>query len=528
MLDIQQLRKDLDSVVAQLARRGFSFEAERFKELEEKRKTYQQLVETFNANRNKFAKEVGQAKARGEDISKLLEDQKLEQNIEAANAELLKKTQAEIEALLEGVPNIPHESVPQGSSSAENREERRCGSLRQFGFPPKDHVDVGATLNLLDFEAATKIAGARFALMKGSLARLHRAIAQFMLDVHTEEHGYTEIYAPYLVNAESLRGTGQLPRFEQDLFAVEPSRGLINIATNFPQQDTVKKSSGGLISSGIISPQQDTAKKPSRGLINSGMNFPQQDATKKPSGGLISSGMNSPQQDTTKKPSGGLISSGMNVTREESDIGLDRRTRYYLIPTAEVPVTNIVRGEIVSLESLPLKFVCHSPCFRSEAGSYGKDTRGMIRNHQFDKVELVQIVHPQESYEVLESLTAHAEEILKRLELPYRVVTLCTVDMGFAAAKTYDIEVWLPGQNAYREISSCSNFEAFQARRMQARFRNEKGKPELVHTLNGSGLAVGRTLIAIMENYQRADGGVDIPLALQPYMSGLKVIEPTR
>ncbi len=524
MLDIQQLRKDLDSVVAQLARRGFPFEAERFKELEEKRKTYQQLVETFNANRNKFAKEVGQAKARGEDISKLLEDQKLEQNIEAANDELLKKTQAEIEALLEGVPNIPHESVPQGSSSVENREERRRGSPRQFRFSPKDHVDIGAELKLLDFEAATKIAGARFALMKGPLARLHRAIAQFMLDVHTEEHGYTEIYAPYLVNSESLRGTGQLPRFEQDLFAVEPSRGLINTAMNFPQQDTERKSSGGLINTAMNSPRQDGAMISSGGLIS----FLQQDPAKKSSDGLINTAMKSAQQGGAKRSSGGLINTAMNALKEESDIGLDRRIRYYLIPTAEVPVTNIVRSEIVPLESLPLKFVCHSPCFRSEAGSYGKDTRGMIRNHQFDKVELVQIVHPQKSYEVLESLTTDAEEILKRLELPYRVVTLCTGDMGFAAAKTYDIEVWLPGQNAYREISSCSNFEAFQARRMQARFRNEKGKPELVHTLNGSGLAVGRTLIAVMENYQRADGGVDIPVALQPYMNGLKVIEPAR
>ncbi len=324
------------------------------------------------------------------------------------------------------IPNLPHESVPFGKTSQDNVEMRRIGSPRKLGFAPKDHVDIGAGLKQLDFDVASKIAGARFALMKGPLARLHRAIAQFMLDVHTKEHGYTEIYAPYLANADSLRGTGQLPKFEQDLFAVPRSEG----------------------------------------------------------------------------------------------------EKLYLIPTAEVPVTNIVRDEIVPLESLPLKFVCHSPCFRSEAGSYGKDTRGMIRNHQFDKVELVQIVHPQKSYEVLESLTGHAEEILKRLELPYRVVTLCTGDMGFAAAKTYDIEVWLPGQNAYREISSCSNFEAFQARRMQARFRSQKGKPELVHTLNGSGLAVGRTLIAVMENYQRADGGIDIPPALRPYMKPLEAITP--
>jgi seryl-tRNA synthetase len=318
--------------------------------------------------------------------------------------------------------------VPLGKSAADNLEVRRAGAPRQFAFTPRDHVDIGAALKQLDFETASKIAGARFALMKGQLARLHRAIAQFMLDVHTREHGYTEVYAPYLVNADSMRGTGQLPKFEADLFPVQ--RG------------------------------------------------------------------------------------------EEG--------KFYLIPTAEVPVTNIVRDQIVPLAQLPLRFVCHSPCFRSEAGSYGKDTRGMIRNHQFDKVELVQIVHPEKSYEALETLTGHAEEILKRLKLPYRVVTLCTGDMGFAAAKTYDIEVWLPGQNAYREISSCSNFEAFQARRMQARFRSDKGKPELVHTLNGSGLAVGRTLIAIMENYQRSDGGVDVPAALEPYMGDIKAIEPPR
>jgi seryl-tRNA synthetase len=324
------------------------------------------------------------------------------------------------------VPNVPHESVPAGRSSDDNVEVRKIGTPRALGFAPRDHVDLGAGLGLLDFDAATKIAGARFTLMKGSLARLHRALAQFMLDVHSQEHGYTEVYAPYLVNADSMRGTGQLPKFEADLFAV---------------------------------PRGEEGK-------------------------------------------------------------------FYLIPTAEVPVTNIVRGEIVPLESLPLKFVCHSPCFRSEAGSYGKDTRGMIRNHQFDKVELVQVVHPKDSYDALEQLTGHVEQILKRLELPYRVVSLCTGDMGFAAAKTYDIEVWLPGQSAYREISSCSNFEAFQARRMQARYRNEKGKPELVHTLNGSGLAVGRTLIAVMENYQRKDGGIDIPVALRPYMGEIAALAP--
>jgi len=348
----------------------------------------------------------------------------------AANADLqslevkLLQIQAKLQDFLLVIPNLPHASVPAGQSAEDNAEVRRHGAPRQFDFPVKDHVDLGEALGMLDFATATKISGTRFSLMTGALARMHRALAQFMLDVHTREHGYTEVYAPYLVNAASMRGTGQLPKFEEDLFAVQ--RG------------------------------------------------------------------------------------------EEG--------KFYLIPTAEVPVTNIVRDEIVALEQLPLKFVCHTPCFRSEAGSYGKDTRGMIRQHQFDKVELVQIIHPEKSYEGLEQLTGHAETILQRLELPYRVVALCAGDMGFSAAKTYDIEVWLPAQNTYREISSCSNFEAFQARRMQARYRNEKGKPELVHTLNGSGLAVGRTLVAVLENYQNADGSVTVPAALRPYMGGLERI----
>jgi len=352
----------------------------------------------------------------------------------AAVGDELKSIEAELDAIqvkltdmLLGIPNLPHQSVPVGKSPEDNVEVRRVGEPRRFDFPVKDHVDVGAGLGMLDFDAAAKISGARFTLMKGPLARLHRAIAQFMLDIHTGEHGYTEVYVPYLVNADSMRGTGQLPKFEEDLFAVLHADG----------------------------------------------------------------------------------------------------SKFYLIPTAEVPVTNIVRDEIVAAEKLPLKFVCHSPCFRSEAGSYGKDTRGMIRQHQFDKVELVQIVHPEQSYRGLEELTAHAEAVLTRLELPFRTVTLCTADMGFAAAKTYDIEVWLPGQNAYREISSCSNFEAFQARRMQARFKGEKGKNEFVHTLNGSGLAVGRTLVAILENYQNRDGSITIPEALCPYMGGLAILRPT-
>ncbi len=428
MLDIQLLRSDFERVARRLADRAFVLDAETFRTIEQDRKDVQSRTQELQAARNQFARRIGQAKAKGEDVSALMAESS-RVNAELENLERrLAEVQGKLQDFLLGVPNVPYESVPVGKSSEDNLEMRRIGEPRQFDFPIRDHVDVGARLGMLDFDTAIKIAGARFALMKGPLARLHRSIAQFMLDVHTQEHGYTEIYAPYLVNAASMRGTGQLPKFEEDLFAV-------------------------------------------------------------------------PRGDGEK---------------------------FYLIPTAEVPVTNIVRDEILPLDALPLKFVCHSPCFRSEAGSHGKDTRGMIRQHQFDKVELVQIIHPQKSYEGLEQLTGHAETILKRLGLPYRVVTLCTGDMGFSAAKTYDIEVWLPGQNAYREISSCSNFEAFQARRMQARYRNERGKPEPVHTLNGSGLAVGRTLIAVMESYQRADGGIDIPAALRPYMGGLEVIAPAR
>jgi seryl-tRNA synthetase len=425
MIDIQLLRTNLDAVVARLATRGYVFDRETFTSLEAERKQIQSETQALQAARNAVSKKIGQARGRGEDTATLMAEANA---VNARLGELEKKpedVQRRLHDFLAVIPNPPHESVPAGKSADDNVEQRRWGAPRAFDFPVKDHVDVGEGLGQLDFAAATKIAGARFSVMKGALARLHRAIAQFMLDVHTREHGYTEVYVPYIVNAQSMYGTGQLPKFEQDLFIV---------------------------------------------------------------------------------PRG-----------EE---------KWYLIPTAEVPVTNIVRDEIMALESLPLKFVCHTPCFRSEAGSYGKDTRGMIRQHQFDKVELVQVVQPEQSYRLLEELTSHAEAILKKLELPYRVVTLCTGDMGAAAAKTYDIEVWLPAQKAYREISSCSNFEAYQARRMQARLRNEMGKTELAHTLNGSGLAVGRTLVAILENYQNADGSVSVPAALREYVRGEEKLSP--
>ena len=421
MLDVQLLRSDLQAVARRLADRGYAFPVAEFEMLEASRKAVQTETQELQARRNQLSKQVGQLKARKEDASHLMAEVN-------AQADRLKALELELEAVqvklnefLLDVPNVPHASVPVGKSADDNLEVRKVGAPRTFDFPVKDHVDVGEGLGLLDFATASKLAGARFSVMKGEVARLHRAITQFMLDLHTREHGYTEVYVPYMVTGECANGVSSLAKFKDDLFKID---------------------------------------------------------------------------------------------------GRD----LYLIPTAEYPVTNFVREEIVALEKLPLKFVCHTPCFRSEAGSYGKDTRGMIRQHQFDKVELVQIVHPQRSYEVLEELTGHAEAILKKLELPYRTVTLCTGDIGFSATKTYDIEVWLPGQNAYREISSCSNFESFQARRMQARFRNEKNKTELVHTLNGSGLAVGRTLVAILENYQRRDGSVDVPAVLRPYMGGADVI----
>jgi len=423
MFDVQLLRSDLAGVAKRLSDRGYRLDTAAFETLESQRKAVQTETQELQAKRNQLSKQVGQLKAKGEEAGALMAQVSAQAERLKALEQELESIQARLNDFLLGIPNAPHASVPAGKSSADNPELRKVGSPRAFGFPVKDHVDVGAALGL-DFDAAARVSGARFVVMKGPAARLHRALAQFMLDLHTLEHGYTEIYSPYLVSPDSMRGTGQLPKFHDDLFYIEADR-------------------------------------------------------------------------------------------------------FYLIPTAEVPVTNMVRESILPAAELPLKFVCHTPCFRREAGSYGKDTRGMIRQHQFDKVELVQIAHPERSYALLEELTAHAETVLKKLELPYRVVTLCTGDMGFAAAKTYDIEVWLPGQQAYREISSCSNFEAFQARRMQARFRNEKGKTEFVHTLNGSGLAVGRTLVAVLENHQNADGSVSIPPALRPYVGGAAAINPS-
>ena len=425
MLDIQLLRSDLASVVQRLAMRGYAFDEAQFTALEAERKTVQTRTQELQAKRNATSKQIGIAKSKGEDASAILaEVATLGDELKAAE-EKLAVIQSQMQDFLQNIPNLPHESVPVGKSEEDNVEVRKVGTPRTFDFEIKDHVDVGTALGL-DFDTGAKLAGARFTFMKGQMARLHRALAQFMLDIQTIEHDYTECYTPYIVNADTLRGTGQLPKFEADLFA---------------------------------------AKK------------------------------------------GGQEGEGEAL---------------YLIPTSEVTLTNTVRDEIVAAEELPIRLTGHTPCFRSEAGSYGRDTRGMIRQHQFDKVEMVQIVHPEKSYEALEEMVGHAEAILQRLGLPYRVVSLCTGDMGFGAAKTYDLEVWLPAQNAYREISSVSNCEAFQARRMQARFRSGQGKPELLHTLNGSGLAVGRTLVAVLENYQNADGSVTVPPALRPYMGGLE------
>ncbi|MBI2727215.1 MAG: serine--tRNA ligase [Polaromonas sp.] len=439
MLDINLLRKDLPSALERLEARKKPqafLNVASFQSLEAERKAIQSRTEELQNQRNTLSKQIGQLKSKGEDASAIMV-QVTASKIELESSSVrLEQIQSELQALLLAVPNLPHESVPQGSDEHGNVEVRKWspaeglgGEPPAFAFEPRDHVDVGAPMGL-DFELGTKLTGSRFTVMKGSLARLHRALSQFMLDVQTAEHGYTECYVPYIVNSDSLRGTGQLPKFEEDLFA---------------------------------------AKK------------------------------------------GGQEGESENAA-------------LYLIPTSEVPLTNFVRDEIVTESQLPMKFTAHTPCFRSEAGSYGRDTRGMIRQHQVDKVEMVQIVHPEKSYEVLEEMTGHAEVILQKLGLPYRVMLLCTGDMGFGATKTYDLEVWLPAQKTYREISSVSNCEAFQARRLQARFKNAQGKNEFVHTLNGSGLAVGRTLVAVLENYQRADGSVAVPEALQPYMGGVTVL----
>ena len=423
MLDPRLLRNEIRATAEQLARRGVKLDIEQIDALETQRKQLQVKAQDLQGERNSSAKLIGRAKAAGEDIKPLLDQvADLGDRLKVAQDQLA-QVQGELSDIALGIPNIPQSSVPEGNSENDNREERRWGETPNFGFAPKDHVDLGVAGGWMDFEAAAKLTGSRFVTLQGPLARMQRALAQLMLDTHTRQHGYTEVYVPYMVNPDSLRGTGQLPKFEADLFHL----------------------SGDL--------------------------------------------------------------------------------DYYLIPTAEVPVTNLVRDEIIEDADMPRRWVSQTPCFRSEAGSYGKDTRGMIRQHQFEKVEMVQVVRPDESYAALEQLTSHAEKILQLLELPYRVVTLCTGDLGFSSAKTYDLEVWLPGQHCYREISSCSNFEDFQARRLQARWRNPaSGKPELVHTLNGSGLAVGRTLVAVMENYQQADGSIRIPEVLRDYMGGSELL----
>jgi seryl-tRNA synthetase len=418
MLDIQHLRKDLPAVVAGLARRGVVFDEQAFRGLEDQRKQLQTRTEELQARRNAASKQIGILKGKGEDTAGLMAEVSGVGEELKSNEVALAQLQESLSGFLRTIPNIPRGEVPHGKSEAENVEVRRHGTPRKFDFTPKDHVDLGAGLRGIDFETAAKLSGARFSVLRGGVARMHRALAQFMLDVHTGEHGYTEVYVPYMVSGESADGVSSLAKFKEDLFKIE---------------------------------------------------------------------------------------------------GRD----LYLIPTAEYPVTNFARDAIFELKDLPLKFVCHSPCFRSEAGSYGKDTRGMIRQHQFDKVEILQVVHPDNSADAHEQLTANAEAILQKLGLPYRTMLLCTGDTGFSSAKTYDLEVWLPAQNTFREISSCSNFEAFQARRMMARFKDEKGKTQNVHTLNGSGLAVGRTLVAVLENYQNADGSVTVPEALLPYMGGV-------
>ncbi len=425
MLDQKLLRTDIENVAKNLTKHGYELDVNKFSELETRRKDLSVKTQDLQNERNTKSKGIGKAKANGEDIAPLLaEVSTLGDDLDTAKKQL-DEVQAQIHDMMMGMPNLLDDSVPEGKSEDDNIEIRKWGEPTVLDFEPKDHVELGAPNDWLDFETAAKITGSRFVVMRGDMARLHRALIQFMLDLHTSEHGYEEVYVPFLVNADSLKGTGQLPKFEEDLFAL--------------------KGDG----------------------------------------------------------------------------------EYYLIPTGEVPVTNISRGEIIEAKNMPVKFTAHTPCFRSEAGSYGRDTRGMIRQHQFEKVEMVQMVKPEDSWAALEEITGHAEAVLQKLNLPYRVLTLCAGDTGFSSAKTYDLEVWLPGQQAYREISSISNFQDFQARRMSARWRNpETGKPELLHTLNGSGLAIGRTLVAVLENYQQADGSIQVPDVLQPYMGGVVVLQP--
>lgn len=425
MLDQKLLRTDIETIAKNLAKHGYELDVNKFNELETIRKDLSVKTQDLQNERNTKSKGIGKAKANGEDIAPLLaEVSTLGDDLDAAKKQL-DEVQAQIHEMMMDMPNLLDESVPAGKCEDDNIEIRKWGEPTVLDFEAKDHIELGAPNDWLDFETATKLAGSRFVVMHGAMARMHRALIQFMLDLHTSEHGYEEVYVPYIVNADSLRGTGQLPKFEEDLFS---------------------------------------------------------------------------------------------FTGESN---------YYLIPTAEVPVTNIARGTIVEAKDMPVKYTAHTPCFRSEAGSYGRDTRGMIRQHQFEKVEMVQLVKPEDSWNALDELTGHAETILQKLNLPYRVLTLCAGDTGFSAAKTFDLEVWLPGQQAYREISSCSNFQDFQARRMSARWRNPKtGKPELLHTINGSGLAVGRTLVAVLENYQQADGSIQVPDVLQPYMGGVTVLQP--
>ena len=455
MLDIQELRKDLDAVTAKLKKRGYEFNFETFTEIENERKAVQTRTQELQAKRNNASKQIGIAKSKGEDVSAIMaEVAGLGEQLKTDES-CLTELQRQLQNMLLLVPNLPYvnidepeKSTPEGNSEADNVEVRKVGTTRKFDFMIKDHTDVGTPLGL-DFDTGIKLSGARFTFMRGKIAKLHRALSQFMLDTQ-EKHGYEECYTPYLVNRDTLIGTGQLPKFEVDLFRLK--------------QNNLE-----------------------------------------------------PDTELSMAVEDGDVSRAIDWANQQGSL--------YLIPTSEVTLTNTVRDEIVPLEALPIKLTAHTPCFRSEAGSYGKDTKGMIRQHQFDKVEMVQIVHPEKSYEALEEMVGHAEYILKALELPYRVVSLCTGDMGFGAAKTYDLEVWLPAQNTYREISSVSNCEAFQARRLQARFRNAQGKTEFVHTLNGSGLAVGRTLVAVLENYQNADGSVTIPKVLRPYMNNLETIK---